>query len=498
MPRPPAAQKKAGEFLNNFIGAGANTGPLSVTQMAARAGVSYLTMWKAVRRLKQEGRLHGNYRISIDNKQADRARPAPLPSPRIRLEQRLTGDLLTGVIVRGGDLLSAKELTARYATSFQTLRRVLHIVEGQGLIVPRGRHWSIHAPAASRPLSIVLIAYNQYSGDFLLPPLEREFLRSCEMTFVNARVTLTVVALRRREGSLRMTDMQGTDLSALPAGEQVAGYIYMLQSAEAFDGSIMKLLIAARKPVAVVDEAGIFPSEEKARDMRRVRLFVPSAHQRPARDVAAYLLSKGHRHAAYVSPFHADAWSQVRYAGLRSVFDKTGNGSSLSLFAENGSIKEDVPYVRSGEKLSNGKRLARLTERWHAGVPVDFSGGSNKVKQELSDFFLFHGVGAAVWRLLDAAIREPRITAWIIANDEAAYAALRYCRNKRIAVPARIAVIGFDDLIESSEMRLTSYNFNFPAASAAVVHFVLHPESIYWQRRRIVEIEGKLVERETG
>jgi DNA-binding LacI/PurR family transcriptional regulator len=272
----------------------------------------------------------------------------------------------------------------------------------------------------------------------------------------------------------------------------------MLQSAEAFDASIMKALIALRKPVAVLDGAGVFPREEKAWDLRRVRIFVPSAHQRAGRDVARYILSRGHRHAACISPFHGDAWSRVRYAGVRNVFEKAGGGVSLSLFSAPGSIKEQGPYIRQGMESSDGNRITRLVHEWSVKTPAYFPWRTSKVTETLKSYFLFQGIGIAMRQLCDQAMADPRITAWIIASDHAAHAALPYCKEKGIAIPGRIAVIGFDDAIESSELDLTSYNFNFPAAAATIVNFILHPDAGFWQHRRIVETGGRIVQRATA
>lgn len=126
--------RKAEEFLQQLIAQDSDAGACSITALAARAGVSYVTMWNAVGRLKAQGKLHGAYRVSVMPRPSEAAEP--VSSPRDPLEKQFTRDLLDGAITRGPDLLSVKELTNRYGTSPATLRRVLHRCMEQEFLLP--------------------------------------------------------------------------------------------------------------------------------------------------------------------------------------------------------------------------------------------------------------------------------------------------------------------------------------------------------------------------
>jgi DNA-binding LacI/PurR family transcriptional regulator len=498
--RPPTATAKAEELLRQLKSDDAGAPPRSVAALAALAGVSYVTMWKTVHRSKELGALHGSYRVSPHREAAASEQPAAAGlSPRARIEEQVTRDLLDGAIMRGTRLLSVKELTARYGTSPVTLRRILNNVKEQGLISPFGRHWTALSRPASRHATIVLIAYMELRGGSALPPLEREFLRACEMAGVRAQVTLQVVPLRSRI----VPAMKGIELDLeafhLPAGGNIAGYIYLVQTPEAFSATIMERLLTERKPVAILDNGvGVAAVAGKTIDPSRVRIFNASAHRRSGTDAAIYLLSKGHRHFAYVSPFHADSWSQTRYDGVARIVHKAGEGFSLSLYAVPRSIKDHY-YAEEGARHCHGRRLERLFNDWRRSAPFSFKAPADIIRNTLfSEVFMDGEIRFALEPLLDAAAKNRRVTAWIVCNDRVAHMTLAYCARKGIRVPEQVAIIGFDDEIESSEWRLTSYNFNFSAAAATIVHYLLHPDAGHWQHRRIEEIKGMMVERSTG
>jgi len=497
MPRPPSVQIKAGKFLVDYFGKHSDAGPIGVKSLAVQAGVSYQTMWEAVRRCKEQGMLRGGYRVSAADGKEQVENPPLIAAPMVRLKSRLIDDLLSGAITRGRNLHSVKELTARYATSPKTLRRALLAVESQGLIVRQGRHYSGLDHAATGRLSIVVLACPGGEGEgFALQQLEREFLTNFEAACGNAGVYLLLIGLGRGSDPGEFCDALGAPLASMPAGQNIAGYLYLLHGPETFDDTIMRRLTGTRKPVAVLDGAGIFPRDNRAYDTPRVRIFAASASEQPGQRIAAHLLSRGHRHAAYISPFHADPWSRMRCEGARKAFALAGEKFSLSIFAAECSIK-DSQFRDEGRRRSKGHAIERAIGEWNAQIPECFHPEMNEVLRRLCGGFMWGEVRATLEPMLDKASNDRRITAWIMANDPAARIALQYCQRKSIPVPGRIAIIGFDDVDESRDLRISSYNFNLGAVATAIVHYLLHPQSGHWRKRRIVEIKGRIVERST-
>jgi len=100
--------------------------------------------------------------------------------------------------------------------------------------------------------------------------------------------------------------------------------------------------------------------------------------------------------------------------------------------------------------------------------------------------------------LLEQAAQDTEATAWIAANDRIAFECLSFLEKRKIAVPRRISVVGFDDTIEAMFQGLTSFNFNETAAVKAAISFVVNPGTTYKQagfRSGTHRIDGYLVER---
>jgi DNA-binding LacI/PurR family transcriptional regulator len=101
--------------------------------------------------------------------------------------------------------------------------------------------------------------------------------------------------------------------------------------------------------------------------------------------------------------------------------------------------------------------------------------------------------------LFERALAFPAITAWVCANDGMASSALDYLRQKGIAVPQRISIIGFDDeLAAALDNKMTSFNFNRHECVKRMIDYVLHPGlSARSRASNVTEVEGFIVERQT-
>jgi len=495
MSRPPQTATKAAAFLSNALKAGLL--PTSLTDLAVRAGVSYATMWKAVRALKKAGKLHGSYRV-WSKKPAPAVQRGPEPSPAKRLEERLTRDILSGAAVLNGRLISIKELIARYGTSARTLRRILERIRLEGFVFPHGRHYHILPSDRRQRLKVILIACSDSPDDFVLQELELDFLRIFEAACADAELSLDVAVLRQRGMEIVYANAVYGHMIDPFVKSAADGYLYLLHAPKSYQETTMRALLATGKPVAVLDQAGVFPVADKRYDHPRLRIFTASGREQPGKSLARYLLTKGHRHCAFISPFHGDAWSRNRCDGLKRVFALAGGECSLSEFTHSKSLKAGDLEIE-GATLVRGKRLQAKFAKWQRSTPANAHWDTDRIKiAGLRFLFMQIGTRQALYELLDQAVKDRRITAWVLPSDFAARMALQYCREKSIAVPGKIAITAFCDSPDASTHRITSYNFNFNAVASSIINFLAHPSGVFWSRRRVVEIEGKVVERETG
>ena len=483
------ALDKAQAYLHDAIKA--EKPPQSIEALARSAGVSYVTMWKAVQALKKSGDVTGRYRIARASSEPSVIPPAGPSVDRLTI---LTGqfirDLLAGSIIRRNVLLSAKELVARYGTSPQTLKRVLHAVHAHGLIVPYKRQWTRFSPSTGRRKSIVLIASMTLQRGTELTWLERDLLRTCEQACTRAGLGMRLIALRNQEFAGPDGTLKSDSVDAVPAGDAIAGYIYMAQEPQ-FAVVFLRRLLQIRKPLALADNVPLGGMRLRPAMVRRFRQGLP---WQSGSDMAAYLVSKGHRHFAYISPFHADGWSQARFDGIQRIV-KQCEGGTVAAFTAPYSINRH--FSDQGYVHAHGRRIEAALTRWEASLPPAFVPDIELLKDYMKRIVYFDGeIRSELTPLMDAAASDERITAWIMANDRAGRMAISYCAGKGSKVPR--AIVGFDDDPESGQWGLTSYNFNTEALAAAMVHFILHPEAGYWRGNRLVEIRGYTVARNSG
>jgi DNA-binding LacI/PurR family transcriptional regulator len=498
MPWPSKALTAARQFLDRELQAGTSRQPLSIATLATRAGVSYSTMWKIVTDYRARGKLSGKYRVTAAGAGTRPDLDTQGESSYQRTVNRLTRDLLAGTIVRRGRLFHVKELVSRYAVTQRTLRRATAELCSEGLLLSRGRHYE-YLPVVHRKRStVVLIASpNAGSADMELPELETGFVRSGERTCAAMGAHLETVALRRGDGRTFLTGTHGGAAISLPDHESVAGYLYLLHESESFDRRLMESLLSTQRPVAIVDHASVFPKENRRFDAPMVRIFTASGGERPGREMARYILSKGHRRIAYISPFHADAWSINRARGIQRVVALAGERFGVDEFTKEYSAKTRDLANRASEH-SQATYLLRDYEKWLREVPFVCRAESELLWRTQFPFMLFRmGMREVLWDLLEEACRRSSATAWIMANDFAAIVALDYCHQHHIRVPETIAVAGFDDTVCASNAGITTYSFNLPAVAAASVRFILYPFSGYWSKCRVTEIDGELLERQT-
>jgi DNA-binding LacI/PurR family transcriptional regulator len=175
-----------------------------------------------------------------------------------------------------------------------------------------------------------------------------------------------------------------------------------------------------------------------------------------------------------------------------------GSGFSLSELTIEKSIK-NADYSQEGSAHSRGSSFEAFYARWRRHAPAICGKELDSMgKDQMGRLFMDIGSRVALYKLLDKAASNPRITAWIMAFDYVADMAMDYCHEKGISVPGTVAIAGFDDQIAASISRITSYNYNYPAVASAILHFLLRPAAGFWTQRRVMEIAGKIVERESG
>lgn len=479
-----------------------------IRALAAGAGVSPVTMGKAVHVLAARGRLRTvpERQIVVVPPEAGRGGgagaaatdrglpppPPPAPPPAIprwrELKDRVASDLLALRLGPGPDLPSAKELCARYGVARLTLGRALRALASEGRLLRAGRGFRRRGHAVRAGEAIVFLA-EQPGGDVLtdLSPRSLELWRALE-------------ASCRRRG-LRLDSRPVAECLARgrggpPRGPDVVGYVVRnLDVPAATAGALLARLAALQRPVALVDEVGLPQGAAWARRASRFRVFAIAHSERAGRDVGEALLELGHRHVAVFSPFR-DEWSRSRVRGLADALLPAGPRGGvrayvLPRFAGDAAVRDAVAGARGYAALV--RRTVAFRDGLDPGRRPD-----DPARDASFRAFAADAVAGSLRPLFARALAEGRASAWVGVNDTVALAALRFLREAGRRVPRDAAVVGFDDTAEALRGGLASYDFNLAGLAEALVDHVLGWRSRSGRDRApVVEIPGGLVARDS-
>jgi DNA-binding transcriptional regulator YhcF (GntR family) len=460
----------------------------SVKKLSADAGVSYVTMWKALRRLRdravivmQPGKrshLTSSTESILTVHPPDESLPAAPRQKWRQLVSTVEQDVLRGVYPPGTHLPSAKELMARYGVCQPTLRKALTVLVDKGCIRRHGR--SYQAPllsSAHARAKVVLIARTDDlpgGGSLHLRPRVDDHLRALEHECTMAGLGLDMVPFTFSSG--RQMSLANRLCAALdaPAGAYAIGFVIFATSIPS--ANVVELtgrLVRRGKAVAILDEQGqvALPAGLTGSDL--VGHYTMAITPLCGRDMGRYLLSLGHRRVAYFSSDFGAA--DRRLQGLREAFEAAGLPDAVRRFAVE---REDMVANALPSRVARSvdSLMARTFSRTGRYRTL-YARTDAALRLLVSATMLTEATFDRLIPLFDKALVFADITAWVGHNDQAALRALDYLKYRKRAVPREIAVVGFDDSPEALSEKLTSYNFNSVSVMHAMVAHVLDPRS---------------------
>jgi DNA-binding transcriptional regulator YhcF (GntR family) len=480
-------------------------------ELARHSGVSLKTMWKAAQECKEEGVItiiHGQG-ISPFPPSAQK-KPIEVPSDEERNEQ--TGknqkwhavaatfrrDILNGRYPPDGSLPKHKELQNRYGVSFKTLSKALKALVGEGTLkIEAGRYRIPPVPVPHQHAKIVLIGHGNEPGRVSLEtPRSQQFLRTLEEEITHHNLSLEIVVYNdHHDEPVFLSTRQGAT-PELPDDEWALGYIVWTVNVLDVPRYVNKIR-RSKKPAAFLVEDGSKQIPSSIQSKRGYRSFMLGCTPRAGHDIARFLIRRGHRHVAYISPVHKSQWSAVRYQGLREAFEAAEIPGGVSLF----SLSDIEDVYEFQEKFTSGT-LNRILDTLHKAIlpalPALDLEELEPLRIAIGKFMRNKSLSAPLSHLFDEAVSDPSITAWVTANDFFALLALEYLQSNYIDVPKRISVIGFDDTFDAFLHECTSYNFNIPSLVRAMLRHVLHRNyHPLGKGDEPIELDGMIIERKT-
>ncbi len=512
--------EKAKEFILSNIDTGKFCAGMllpSIKELARFAGVSFVTMWKSIDALRNEGVLESKSggkrmmvsakgarppsirRISLNEVKEDRPVAGPLWQV---VKERIKRDILTGRYQAGMQLPSHKELQSFYDVSFPTLKKALDVLASEEIITAFHKGYMVPALSASdNHTRIVALGCGWEDGRIWTDYLDKNYFRILETECINAKIGLDIVVYYRTDDELNFihsATLKPYDLK----GENVLGIVYVVANLEINPEEILKKVAILKKPVAVLDVVGGWSFPEFVINSPHFHFFTATATTRPAIQVAQYLLSMGHKRVAYFSPFHKAFWSQIRYQGIVDTYRTAGYPEGVTPYILD-QYRYQWDYLQDREDPEDISQLIEEYNKWKTFATNDFFRRFGNISYSISRYLtewncasgeIFHRMVP----LFEKALAYEDITAWIMANDFAATLALDFLKERNVKTPQHLSVIAFDNTLGAMENRLTSYDFNSSGIISWMLRFITRPSSFgKAKRKKVFEPEGTIVERRT-
>ena len=329
-----------------------------------------------------------------------------------------------------------------------------------------------------------------------------ELLRRIEEECATARVSLRIVPHGIIETQVQDWSEYAEIFPSLhrrskEGGKVVLGYLSALPGSGESAKRIIRFLSQLNEPVSILEQIGSPPSRSFPPTRSTMRVFSLARNVEASTAVAGFLLARGHRKVAFISGHHGMQWSRIRFDTIRDRYRNAGLNNGVACFAADRQvldIRRNALRNRALEKIMRPstailKRMGLENSRF---FEVSLEGS---LRRFLGNSTLYR----TLLPLFEEACRHEDVSAWVCVNDVTALLALEYLRTRRIAVPEKLSVIGFDNSPEALASNLTSYSFNPDRLAHAMVHHILFPGSSSSPRAvpRLTEVKGRIVERGT-
>ena len=509
------ALHKAIRYIEGFIESNelvaGDTLPPGV-ELARKAGVSPVTIWKAF------GELQGRGVISVSRSSRARVaepfqrRPEEVSTPASeassryvpvkqvwrRVKEQIEKDILTGVFRPGMTLPSQKELRYRYGVSFRTLSKALRQTVAEGLCVRAGRNYAVVPIVASHSRSRIVLmgTHDKYTNTVDMGVLGQELLRKLEEECSSHNTVLELVTVRlENDGTVGCFSCSGNRPFSLASNEGVLGYLVLMPGPGPVWEVLFRSLARLKRPVAVLDQADMAAEADSYVPERLpVRIFSLAGFSVASRRIARYLISLNHYRTAFISCLHGYPWSRLRLYYLEETYRDADIPRGVTPFVCEKTVDD---FRRSGFGKWDMHSFLESYETMKDAVGLTGESHLDPLVKNTTHNLI---VGSAYYESLEPlfrqALADTSITAWVVANDRTALYAFDFLGQRGVRIPGRISVISYDNSSESLVNNLTSYSFNTSGIAHAMIFHCLYPRQFKRKRTdRCREIEGLIIER---
>lgn len=195
-----------------------------------------------------------------------------------------------------------------------------------------------------------------------------------------------------------------------------------------------------RRKVAIQDHFGISSLPRSILKNPRCTVFSSSVSTSAGRTVGRCLREYGHRHIAFVSPFHGDQiWSHRRLEGVKAALENDPGATVRVVSLEYSQLSElldaeDTPRAFQ-ESVASFKS-------WRSTVSpeVEWAVMSSSSRQARPSWVGWSRVYERLSSLMAGLLDDPDISAWVCVNDRIALMAMDFLQRRKVPVGSRISL----------------------------------------------------------
>jgi DNA-binding LacI/PurR family transcriptional regulator/DNA-binding transcriptional regulator YhcF (GntR family) len=412
--------------------------------------------------------------------------------------RQIETDIITGEFLHERFVPPVTQLQYRYHRSHPTCKKALEQCVGDGLLENTGNRYRIvrERPGASS-LRICFVKHGNKLKHLSLDAIQG-LTSALNTECVRRNIQLQMIGWYHTEGKVHFF-MGNEELPDLPLDKEIAAYITLREFDNEKMDALLRRLSHVSKPVAVLDNMGNrhTPSYLKK---PHIRIFTTAKNTVPGLQVGHYLGGLGHRHVAYISPFHQSSWSQMRLQGLQESLRLHDTNATITPCVFHNPAVINTFYQGPALHECDLDSLLSYFRNWQQHNPsylrpiLEPLITEDLPRRLVPTAFFNHTIRS----LFSHALDHDRITAWVAANDQVAIQALHFLNEKAMKPPRPISLVGFDDNIHALQEGVTSYNFNRSSLVHLATEWILNgrhlPASLQKSPSRV---KGMVVKRLT-
>lgn len=409
-----------------------------------------------------------------------------------QIHKALKQDILEGRFAKQDKLPTSKQLGEIYGISQPTVRQMMRNLIEEGVIVRHGAGYRIPSVVLDKTNHKILrlVTGGNSSGITLETPRELDFYKAVVDLANQYDLHLQVFAIDDWIEQVEWFDNQKNktyQLPPMPSESILMGTL--LSTWHLQDGhSVLSQILShgQNEPVAIWAEHGLQQSWKQSpgiQKLNHVRFFDVAYGKRSGYEVGKILWNEGVRQIAFISPFHKAQWSQDRLAGLQqNPFD------DILIFCSEDSVS---PWDYRHKVFDNPGLKAIQQKIQRQIAKLNIRPEQNSAQQAaLWDLWRDDQIARDLDPLFKQALQS-NCQHWICSNDLVALSARHWLNQQQIPQSKQPRLIGFDNVPETYQKNIDSFEFDMSGLAATMIDFVLRPYNSLYSTPKQIRLRGR-------